>query len=152
MSHDRAPGKAGFAALPPHPFFATTLSASLSVGDLGESLAWYRDVLGFVVEREFERSGVPFAVRLSAGSVALLLTQDDGARGSERRKGEGFSLQLTTTQSVDAMATWVESCGVALDSQPADAWGARVFRVRDPDGFRLVISSERQSGEPARQR
>jgi hypothetical protein len=25
----------------------------------------------------------------------------------------------------------------------SDAWGARVFRMRDPDGFRLVISSER---------
>jgi hypothetical protein len=31
-----------------------------------------------------------------------------------------------------------------LESEPADAWGARVFRLRDPDGFKLVISSERK--------
>jgi hypothetical protein len=30
-------------------------------------------------------------------------------------------------------------------SQPADAFGARFFRLRDPDGFRLVISSPQAS-------
>jgi uncharacterized glyoxalase superfamily protein PhnB len=122
---------------------ATSLAASLTVNDLSASTAWYRDVLGFVVEREYDRDGVKFAARLSAGSVALLVTQDDGAKGMDRIKGEGFSLQFTTRQSIDALAARVKANGVALDTEPADAWGARVFRVRDPDGFRLVISSER---------
>lgn len=121
---------------------ATGVSVSLTVDDLGASVAWYRDVLGFVVEREFERSDVPFAARLRAGSVALLVTQDDGAKGPNRAKGEGFSLRFTTRQHVDDLATRAKAHGVALDSEPADAWGARVFRLRDPDGFRLVISSE----------
>jgi uncharacterized glyoxalase superfamily protein PhnB len=125
------------------PLEATGLSVSLTVGDLGASLTWYNDVLGFAVEREFERAGVPFAVRMRAGSVALLLTQDTGARGSQRVKGEGFSLQFSTRQNIDALATRAKAHGAALDSEPADAWGARVFRLRDPDGFRLVISSER---------
>ena len=125
------------------PFAATGLSASLTVDDLAASTAWYRDVLGFTVEREFERDGTPFAARLRAGSVAMLLTQDNGAKGTGRAKGEGFSLQLTTTQDIDALAARAKSHGVTLDTEPTDAWGARVFRLRDPDGFRLVISSER---------
>ncbi len=122
---------------------ATGLSASLTVNDLATSRAWYRDVLGFVVERDFEREGVTFATRLRACAVALLLTQDNGARGPERVKGEGFSLQLTTTQHVDDLATRAREAGVVLDTEPFDAFGARAFRLRDPDGFRLVISTER---------
>ena len=122
---------------------AKAVSVSLTVDDLGASVTWYRDVLGCVAEREFERAGIPFAVRMRAGSVALLLTQDNGARGAQRVKGEGFSVQFTTTQNVDALATRAKAHGAALDSEPADGWGARVFRLRDPDGFRLVISSER---------
>jgi uncharacterized glyoxalase superfamily protein PhnB len=56
-------------------------------------------------------------------------------------KGEGFSLQITTAQDIDALASNAKRAGATLDSEPADAWGARVFRLRDPDGFRLVISS-----------
>ncbi|HEX6533354.1 MAG TPA: VOC family protein [Gemmatimonadaceae bacterium] len=142
MSDIRPAQGAGPGDAPRHPFVATSLAASLTAGDLQTSVAWYRDVLGFAVEREFERGGAPFAVRLRAGSVALLLTQDNGARGSDRVKGVGFSLRLTTTQNIDDLATRIKACGATLESEPADAWGARVFHLRDPDGFLLVISSE----------
>lgn len=134
---------AGTGGAVPEPFDASTLSASLTVADLHTSLAWYRDVLGFTVGRTFERAGTLFAASLRAGAVPILLTQDDGARGSDRVKGEGISLQLTTAQNVDEMARRVRERGATLDSEPADVWGARVFRLRDPDGFKLVISSAR---------
>src|SRR3569623_1685730 len=118
---------------------ATGVSVSLTVGDLGASLTGFCDVLGFAAEREFERAGVPFAVRMRAGTVALLLTQDNGARGAQRVKGEGFSIQFTTPQNIDALATRAKAHGAALESEPADGWGARVFCLRDPDGFLLVI-------------
>lgn len=124
------------------PFVATTLSASLTVNDLPRSHAWYRDVLGFAVAREFKRDERLFAVSLRAGAVAVLLTQDDGAKGTARAKGDGFSLRLTTAQNIDELAARIKSSGGVLDSEPADGFGARVFRLRDPDGFRLVISSE----------
>lgn len=136
-----APGAAG-AAIELAAFEASALSASLTVRDLAASLAWYRDVLGFAVARTFERAGTPFAASLRAGAVAILLTQDDGARGTDRAKGDGFSLRLTTAQDVDALARRVRERGGTLDAEPADGWGARFFRLRDPDGFRLVISSE----------
>jgi uncharacterized glyoxalase superfamily protein PhnB len=124
-------------------FNASTISASLTVKDLQASLAWYRDVLGFTVTRTFDRGGAMFAASLQAGAVPMLLTQDDGAKGFDRVKGEGISLQLTTAQNIDELAKRIQERGGTLDAEPADAWGARVFRLRDLDGFKLVISSER---------
>ncbi len=123
---------------------ATNLAASLTVASVARSRDWYRDVLGFTVDREFERDGSLFAASMRAGTARILLSQDNGAKGEERAKGEGFSLQFTTTQSVDAIADRAKGQGAKLDTEPSDAWGARVFRVRDPDGFRLVISSQRE--------
>jgi glyoxylase I family protein len=122
-------------------FVATDLSVSLTVSDLDASVAWYRDVLGFHVARRFERDGKAFAARLSAGQVLLLITQDNGARGAGRVKGEGLSLRFTTQQDVDALAERVQAGGYTLESPPFEAFGMRAFRVRDPDGFLLVISS-----------
>lgn len=125
------------------PFDAIALSASLTATDIRKSVAWYRDVLGFVVEREYERDGRLIAVALKAGAAQILITQDDGAKGSERIKGAGMSLQFTTAQNIDALANRAKASGALLDTEPTDAWGARVFRLRDPDGFKLVISSPR---------
>jgi uncharacterized glyoxalase superfamily protein PhnB len=124
-------------------FVASSLNASLTVANLGASVAWYRDALGFTVHREYERGGTVRAVAMAAGDVRILLGQDDGAKGVDRVKGEGISLQLTTRQNIDEIAERVRSSGTKLETEPADAFGARVFRVRDPDGFRLTISSER---------
>jgi uncharacterized glyoxalase superfamily protein PhnB len=122
---------------------AQSLEASLTVRDLAASLAWYRDVLGFAVDREHRRDDTLFAVSLRAGAVRLLLRLDDGAKGTDRSKGEGFSLQLTTPQDVDAIAARIQARGGALETAPFEAWGVRAFRLRDPDGFRFTISSPR---------
>jgi uncharacterized glyoxalase superfamily protein PhnB len=127
----------------PESFRGRALSASLTVKDLEKSLVWYRDVLGFTVDQKYEREGKLRAVSLKAGAVRILIGQDDGAKGLDRVKGEGFSLQITTVQNVDDVAARIKERGGTLESEPADAWGARVFRLRDPDGFKLVISSER---------
>ena len=128
----------------PESFRARELGASLTVRDLEKSLEWYTDVLGFTVDRKHEREGILFAVSLKAGAVRVLITRDNGAKGADRVKGEGFSLMFTTAQDVDALAARVKARGGTLASEPADAFGARVFRIVDPDGFRLVISSERK--------
>jgi uncharacterized glyoxalase superfamily protein PhnB len=79
---------------------------------------------------------------LKAGDVQLLLNQDDGARGWERIKGKGFLLRVTTDQSVDEIANRIKMLGGTLDSEPADTpYGTRKFRLRDPEGFTLTISS-----------
>ncbi|MGI8509808.1 MAG: VOC family protein [Gemmatimonadaceae bacterium] len=124
-------------------FAAQSLGASLTVRDLAASAAWYRDVLGFTIDREYRRDAQIFAVAVRAGHVRLLLTQDTGAQGHDREKGEGFSLLLTTEQDVDALAAQIRARGGVLASEPADVFGTRAFRLRDPDGFRFAISAPR---------
>ena len=123
-------------------FTASELGESLTVKDLKKSLEWYRDVMGFTVLREHERDGQLRAVSLQAGNVRILINQDDGAKGFDRVKGEGFSLQFTTKENIDDVANGIKARGGTLATEPADMpWGPRVFRIQDPDGFKFVISS-----------
>ena len=122
------------------------LSVSLTVNDLEKSLAWYQDVVGFAVDQKYEREGKLMAVSLQAGEVRVLLTQDDGAQGTDRVKGVGFSMMITTDQNIDDLANAIKGRGGVLDSEPTDMrWGQRIFRLRDLDGFRFTISSERKN-------
>lgn len=128
----------------PESFRGRALSVSLTVSDLARSLFWYEAVIGFTVDERYEREGKLVSISLKAGDVRILINQDDGARGWDRTKGEGFSLYITTVQDIDALAQNIQSRGGTLDSEPADMpWGVRAFRLRDPDGFKFTISTEK---------
>lgn len=132
-----------FARTQPESFRARELTASLTAKDIEKSLAWYRDILGFTVHQRHERDGTLRAVSLKAGGVRLLISLDDGAKGADRVKGQGISLMLTTAQPIDLVAGRIEARGGTLADPPSDTpHGTRAFRLVDPDGFRLVISSE----------
>ena len=123
-------------------FKASALTASITVADIQKSMAWYRDVVGFEVAQQHEREGALRAVALQAGDVRILLNQDDGARGWDRVKGEGISIQFITSDSVDDIAARAKASGSTIDKEPADMpWGVRMFRMKDPDGFKLVFST-----------
>ena len=123
-----------------------SLEASLTVRNLEHSASWYIAVLGFAIDRRHERDGKLMAISLRAGTVRILLTQDDGARGFDRAKGEGLSLQITTHQDADTLAERVRKQGGVLETEPVTVpHGARIFRLRDPDGFRFTISSRLSS-------
>src|SRR5256885_5900452 len=116
---------------------ARALSASLTVKDLARSLAWYHDVVGFTVDRKHEREGKLRAVSLRAGDVRILIGQDDGAKGWERVKGEGFSLQITTNQNVYEIAKRIKQLGGTLERKRRDLpWGARLSCFSDRDEFK----------------
>jgi len=121
---------------------ADSLEAALTVARLEPSVAWYCEALGFTVDRRHERDGRLIAVSLKAGAVRILISQDDGSKGAERAKGEGMSLQITTSQKAEDVALRLKAHGATLDTEPTRMpWGVTVLRVRDPDGFRLTISS-----------
>jgi lactoylglutathione lyase len=142
MSNDSPETGAAERRAQPESFRGRALAASLTVNDLQKSLAWYRDVIGFTVDQQYEREGKLMGVALKAGDVRILIGQDDGAKGWDRVKGEGFSLMITTVQDVDELAARIKERGGTLELEPADMpWGARVFRVQDPDGFKIAISS-----------
>ena len=123
---------------------ANSLEASLTVKDVSKSMDWYCEVLGFKVDQRHERNGALMAASLSAGAARIVIGQDDGARGLDRVKGEGFSLYLTTLEDIDVLAGEIKARGGELMSGPEDTpWGTRLLRVKDPDGFRFAISSPR---------
>lgn len=122
-------------------FHAKAFTVSLTVKDLQKSLAWYTEALGFAVDRKLERDGTVRGYALKAGDVGISINQDDGAKGWDRVKGQGFSLRFTTDQSVDDIAQRVKNHGATLDLEPTDmSWGVRLIRLIDPDGYKLSIS------------
>ncbi len=119
-----------------------TFSPSLTVNDLQASIAWYRDVVGFMVDETWEHEGKVAGVSLKAGNVYINLSQDDWAKGRDRVKGEGFRLYLSTGQDLDEIAAAIKARGGRLASEPTDQpWGARTFNLVDPDGYKLTFSS-----------
>jgi catechol 2,3-dioxygenase-like lactoylglutathione lyase family enzyme len=119
-----------------------TAGPSLTVNDIEKSLAFYRDVLGFVPKDSWEEDGALKGMELVAGSVRFWLSQDDFNKGRDRVKGLGFRMYCGTTQDIDALAARVRGAGVELAEEPKDqSWGGRDFAVRDPDGFLISISS-----------
>jgi uncharacterized glyoxalase superfamily protein PhnB len=123
----------------------STASPGFTVNDLEKSLAWYRDVLGFVVEERWEREGKLMGVSLQAGSVSFMIGQDDWKKGRNRKKGQGFRLYCTTTQDVDVLAKRIAARGGKLDQVPRDQpWGMRDFALTDPDGFKITIGAQRR--------
>src|SRR5438034_10019628 len=45
-----------------------SMAASFTVNDLDRSVAWYRDVLGFVVGERWEEEGMVRGIQMKAGS------------------------------------------------------------------------------------
>ncbi len=115
-----------------------SIAASLTVGDLARSLVLYSKGFGFFVEQRWEVDGKLEGVTLRAGTCELNLSQDDGAKGRDRRKGEGIRLWLETVQDLDALAERAESFGAQITSWPAaQEWGVRSFSADDLDGYHL---------------
>ncbi len=120
------------------------VSPSFTVTDLQRSIAFYRDVLGFVVGDEWRGNGVLQGCELRAGSVLFMLSQDDFAKGRDRQKGVGSRLHVSTAQDIDRLAAEIKARGGTLDQEPTDMpWGQRVFMLTDPDGFKLTIAQVR---------
>jgi len=72
-----------------------------------------------------------------------MLSQDDFAKGRDRKKGQGMRLWLNTVQDIDALAMQIKGRGGVLDQEPRDMpWGARVFTISDPDGFKFNVVQE----------
>jgi uncharacterized glyoxalase superfamily protein PhnB len=115
---------------------------TLTVNDINASIAWYRDVLGFVVMDEMMHEGKLLGAAMKAGNVEILLGQDDWAQGKDRSKGVGFRIYCVSVQDIDEIAANIKARGGVLTQEPTDQpWGARDLAVIDPDGFKISISS-----------
>jgi catechol 2,3-dioxygenase-like lactoylglutathione lyase family enzyme len=123
---------------------ATTLGCSITCKDLEASIRFYRDAIGFAVGQTYENEGKVVAAVVGASDCRIVLNQDDGKLGWDRVKGQGFYLQINVAgpADVDAAAARIRAAGGTLLDEPADrSWGVRMFQFRDPDGFKLGVST-----------
>lgn len=117
---------------------------ALTASDLQRSIAFYRDVLGFMAGEEWRANGVLAGIELKAGAVSFMLSQDDFAKGRDRKKGVGLRLRCQTAQDLDRLAAQIKARGGVLDQEPQDMpWGERLFAISDPDGFKLSFVQSR---------
>ena len=120
-----------------------SIALSLTATDLQRSIAFYRDVLGFMVGDEWREKGALMGVELHAGAVTFMLSQDDFAKGRDRLKGVGTRFYCNTAQDIDRLAEQIRARGGVLDQEPKMmSWGSRVFMISDPDGFKLTVVQE----------
>ncbi|HEX5069770.1 MAG TPA: VOC family protein [Vicinamibacterales bacterium] len=117
-----------------------SLSPSLTVNDIQQSLDWYISVLGFSMGRRWERDNRLVGGELKAGDVVVYLSQEDGALG-DRVKGQGFRLYWYTKQNIDKIAEGIKARGGTLASEPKDEYGSRSFSLLDPTGYKITVSN-----------
>jgi catechol 2,3-dioxygenase-like lactoylglutathione lyase family enzyme len=102
--------------------------------DFAAGLAWYRDVLGLRVYREYGTGGRVSGVVFFLGGGFLELVS-----GSSPVAGAGAALWLQV-HDVDAEAERLAAAGVTVLSGPVDEpWGLRECWVADPDGVRIAL-------------
>jgi len=116
---------------------------SFTVNDIERSLRFYTEVLGFIVSEEVSDGAVLQGAVLKSGVCTVGLSQDDWAKGRDRRKGEGVRIWCRTAQDIDALAARIIAAGGELAEAPREQpWGVRSLSISDPDGFRLTIYRE----------
>ncbi|UYN93112.1 MAG: VOC family protein [Enhydrobacter sp.] len=110
----------------------------LTVENVGDSLAYYRDKLGFAVAFEY---GTPtFYVGLCSGGVSLHLIATSHTQ-PPRQPGQGGVVIFV--DDVDSVHADLVRRGATIVVAPGDRdYGLRDFNVADPDGNMLVFGCE----------
>jgi len=114
----------------------TGLAPVFVVRDIGASVAWYRDVLGFEVA--FLYGEPAFYAGVCRGEATIHL---QAASATKRQPGQGAANVFTA--DVDAYHAEIGQHGATVETPPADRpYGMRDFDIRDPDGNSLCFGSE----------
>src|SRR5512135_944796 len=116
----------------------TGLRLELFVTDVDASVAFYRDVLGFAVERES-----PGYVAMRLGDVRFAIGQQSdlppghhfGPEALARQKGVGVEIVIEVDDIQECHQRVVESGYPLSKSLTVQPWGLTDFRVVDPDGY-----------------
>ncbi len=121
-----------------------TLVPELSVSDLGESLSFWCDLLGFTVAYDRPAARFSYLVR---GPLQIMLCERNGRwepGAMQRPFGRGINLQMTVDR-IEPITAALERAAWPLYEPPTESWyrfgdhegGQREFLVQDPDGYVL---------------
>lgn len=120
------------------------LTHILVVGDVGRSVAWYRDVLGAELFREYGGSSAVFSF---TGTWLLLVT---GGEPTEDKPTVSMAAPTNPDQVSHSFTIRVKDCQASYETlrdrgaeflTPPHDWGAEIrCFFRDPDGHLFEIS------------
>jgi len=106
----------------------------VTVPDLPETVAFYRDLLGFRESYRFPPEGDPQFVTLKLGTSELGLGADEASGPAA-----GYALCVYAVDC-DRAVEKLRAAGTPVVEEPADMpWGERMARVTDPAGNEIVI-------------
>jgi catechol 2,3-dioxygenase-like lactoylglutathione lyase family enzyme len=122
----------------------------ITVNDLDESLAFYRDALGLEVRNDVASDGFRWVTLGSASQPDLEIVLSEPHAGRSQADGDALQELLTKgvlpmsvfrTDDVDAALERVRVFGAEVLQEPIDQpWGPRDCAFRDPSGTMVRIS------------
>ncbi len=124
----------------------TSCTLYFEVFDMTQSLAFYRDGLGFEVlfaspEVETREGRFSHFMHLERGAVRLMLNTayDSNERPPERPAPRDGVQLYVECDDVDAVHAEVVARGVGAETLRLTGYGWRAFSVQDPDGYRVIF-------------
>ena len=117
----------------------------LWVGDILDSVRFYRDGLGFTVKRKWEDAGRLQWCWLEIGGGAIMLQEGDRQRVRGQDAHAAMDLYFICQ---DAVALWrqVVARGIAAERPRVDN-GMWITSVEDPDGLTVYFESPTEAPE-----
>lgn len=111
---------------------------TITVNDMDESLAFYRDIVGLPVSRRFsDRPGVDICF-LGDGETKVELICEAGRTAAENPEGVSLGFMVP---SLDEMMAFVQKKGIGIESGPLQPNPhIRFIFVRDPNGVSVQFS------------
>ena len=83
-------------------------------------------------------------VTMTEGDARLTIGHEDFVKGRDRSKGTGMRMWLTIKEDLNVVAARIKAAGYKLDEEPTKMpWGAVVFSISDPDGFKFSFDNPR---------
>jgi catechol 2,3-dioxygenase-like lactoylglutathione lyase family enzyme len=125
---------------------------NITVNDLDESLAFYRDALGLEVRNDVASGGFRWVTLGSPAQPDLEIVLSEPHAGRSQADGDALQELLTKgvltqvifrTDDLDAAFEQVRAFGAEVLQEPIDQpWGPRDCAFRDPSGNTVRISQE----------
>jgi len=115
----------------------------LQVGSVGDTLAYYQQVLGFARDFVWPSDGDPKWAQVSRGGISFMFTVDLGASSSPfiAEKGNGVVFYVMVDDVEAVYAELVERGAIIV--QDLHEFGERKqFSIADPNGYVIAFSQE----------
>ena len=123
---------------------------NITVSDVDEALAFYRDALGLEVQQDVASGGHRWVTLGSDAQPGLGIVLSDPHAGRSQADGDAMQELLTkgmlpmlvfASDDVDATFATVQASGAEVLQEPTDqGWGPRDCAFRDPSGNTVRIS------------